>query len=738
MAVSVVQRNSGQAATGTLSVAFTSNITAGNAIVVVCASGQTMPPNPTDTLSSGWTLVTAQNDPDSNGYFAWVKFSSGGGADTVSMVTNSNATSLFIYELAGVTSYDAISIIKASSTSNSITPAGSNDVLLGIVADDGTATPTITAGGSFVNQLTSGASGMWAAMAERIASPVSGSYSSTWTMTGNNGGGPFTLILSFADTSVPPPSVTITVLGSTFNTTSGTHTVVATPAVGSLIAIVTMSSGNTSTTTPTDSNSSGTYTSIVTALKNTSADIMTANVRTATIASAVSTTFTHAPGTSTGGGLIVYQITGASGTGATAVKQFASQANHASGSAPAPVFSSAVTTTNPVIAAVFNATNPSNIAPRSTPFYNSDMRFVGWATPTSGVAAMHIVNGETGTTITWGSSSASAFSSVALEFATSSATNASITQVAATLTASGGTQSITTVASASITQVAATITATGGTQSVASIRNSSIAQVAANLTASGGTQTLSTINIVSISQTAANITATGGTQVVTTGNIVNASVTQIAASITASGGTQPVTSLRTVSIAQSTATLTASGGTQSVSTIRNSSVTQTADTLTVTGGAQALGTVNNSSISQVAATITATGGTQTVATLKSASITQVAATITATSGTQAIDSTRSVTMTQVAATLMVTAFSPVIIAIRVSLAADELNIVTLEDTLTITQVETSEINVVSTQDNISIRTVEDSINVRGSADSSNTTSFSDSLSVVSYEDSLIA
>ena len=91
----------------------------------------------------------------------------------------------------------------------------------------------------------------------------------------------------------------VTLLGTaTWNTTSGTKTVTATPAVGDLIVIVTANSGSTGTGfAPTDNNSSGTYTLVNTSVKATSADTMQMWVRNALITSATSTVFTQAPGT---------------------------------------------------------------------------------------------------------------------------------------------------------------------------------------------------------------------------------------------------------------------------------------------------------------------------------------------------------------------------------------------------------------------------------------------------------
>jgi hypothetical protein len=93
--------------------------------------------------------------------------------------------------------------------------------------------------------------------------------------------------------------------------------------------------------------------------------------------------------------------------------------------------------------------------------------------------------------------------------------NASVTQVAATVTAGGGTQVVATSNFVAITQSAATVTASGGTEVITTVNNVAITQVAGNVIATGGTQTIATSNFVAISQSAANVTARGGTQVIT-------------------------------------------------------------------------------------------------------------------------------------------------------------------------------------------------------------------------------
>jgi hypothetical protein len=238
-------------------------------------------------------------------------------------------------------------------------------------------------------------------------------------------------------------------------------------------------------------------------------------------------------------------------------------------------------------------------------------------------------------------------------FTTSSGlTNSSITQVAASVTATGGTQVVVANISTAVTQLAATVTATGGTQTAASVRNVSIAQVAGTVTASGGTQTIATVNNSSVTQLAANVTSTGGTQTVAASQFT--AITQSAANVTATGNTQSVATINNVSITQLAANVVSSGGTQVITAATSASVTQTAATVTASGGTQTVSASINASVAQLAATVTASGGTQTVASVEFASVAQSAATVTANGGTQAVVTTQSVAITQLAGSVTAT------------------------------------------------------------------------------------
>jgi hypothetical protein len=206
--------------------------------------------------------------------------------------------------------------------------------------------------------------------------------------------------------------VAITLLGSVFDTVSGVHSVTATPSVGDLIVIIAANTGFTSGNNPSDDNSAGAYTLITSAVKAASADGMEAWVRTTLVPSSVSTVFTYAPGATTGGGFAVLKISGISRVGAAAVRQSGKLDNQLSGSSPGASFPGAALAGNAVICAAFNATNPATLT--ATTLYTK-LADIGYLSPTTGLAVEARNIGETATTISWGSNSATAWSGLVLE-----------------------------------------------------------------------------------------------------------------------------------------------------------------------------------------------------------------------------------------------------------------------------------------------------------------------------------
>jgi hypothetical protein len=207
-------------------------------------------------------------------------------------------------------------------------------------------------------------------------------------------------------------------LGSSFLTASGTKTVTAVPTVGDVIVIVTAHTGYTGATAPTDNNSDGlgTYTQVgANAVKVTSADRMQMWIRNAAIGSGTSTVFTHAPGTTSGGGLNVLRIPGMSKVGSAAVRASAVQSNQAAAT-PAPVLPQAAAGNNPLIGAIFNAGNPATMSKPAS--FDAELVDLGYNNPPSGLETAKDDTGNTDTTVTWGSSSGTEFCSIVAEFDT--------------------------------------------------------------------------------------------------------------------------------------------------------------------------------------------------------------------------------------------------------------------------------------------------------------------------------
>lgn len=207
----------------------------------------------------------------------------------------------------------------------------------------------------------------------------------------------------------------VTLLGAaTFTTSAGTKTVTATPAVGDLLVLVLAHTGVASLAAPTDNNADGggTYSLAGTvAVKATSADRLGIYVRDALVGSATSTVFTSTAPGSSGGGLVVLKVTGMLRTGSSAIRQAGRQDNQAAAT-PAPAFGAVGLTGNACAGAVFNATSPATLTPPASWTERAD---VGYSTPTTGLEVASRDSGNTASTITWGSASASAFCSAILE-----------------------------------------------------------------------------------------------------------------------------------------------------------------------------------------------------------------------------------------------------------------------------------------------------------------------------------
>ncbi len=214
---------------------------------------------------------------------------------------------------------------------------------------------------------------------------------------------------------------TVTFGTYSLDTNSGTHVVNTSTTLGDLIVLIGVASGSNgiSAITPTDNHSdgNGAYTLIQSSVKNGSTDQVAVYARNALIGSnSASVNFTHAQGTTSGGGLVLYKISGMSLTGSASARQSPKQDNQPGSSTPSPLASSNFIATNPVIGVMFNASNPAGITPRSGYSEGEDD---GWFTPTTGIESIYISSGETATAssgLSWGSTSATGFGAIVVEF----------------------------------------------------------------------------------------------------------------------------------------------------------------------------------------------------------------------------------------------------------------------------------------------------------------------------------
>lgn len=194
-----------------------------------------------------------------------------------------------------------------------------------------------------------------------------------------------------------------------------------TPAVDDQIVVFALITATAAAGSCTDSQG-GTYTRITTSTKAGGSDKMYLFVRDALVPAASSTTCTVdiAGDGGTGCVMFVARVAGMTRTGASAARQSAVQNGQSAGTTPAPVFGSAALTDNPTLGAVFNGTSPATMTPPTswTEDANGDK---GYSTPTAGGEYVFRDSGFTGTTITWGSTSATAFCDISVELDTTAA-----------------------------------------------------------------------------------------------------------------------------------------------------------------------------------------------------------------------------------------------------------------------------------------------------------------------------
>jgi hypothetical protein len=193
-----------------------------------------------------------------------------------------------------------------------------------------------------------------------------------------------------------------------------------TPANGELLVALVVASGTVDAGDMTDS-IGGTWTKITSALNQASADTIYVFVRTALIGTGVSMTVTFdcTGDNATGVVIFVAGVSGMAKVGAAAVRQSDITENTGAGTTPSITFPAVCLTTNPTIVVIGNATNPAGCTP---PTNWTELGDTGHATPDRGGEYAHRDSGFTGTTITWGAASPSAWGAIGIELDTSAGT----------------------------------------------------------------------------------------------------------------------------------------------------------------------------------------------------------------------------------------------------------------------------------------------------------------------------
>jgi hypothetical protein len=209
----------------------------------------------------------------------------------------------------------------------------------------------------------------------------------------------------------------------TFNTAAGGKTAAITPAVGGLLVVIEGYSGGTraSSTDVTD-DQGGTYTKLAQAEQASGARSSSIWVRDTLVSSAVSHTVSQGapPGTETGGGIQVMEFSGFTVGGSGVLVQSAQQDSQAASTTPAPTFPQSAATGNLTIGQVLNASTTANLTEPSGWAERNDS---GYSTPATGLEYVTRDSGFTGTTITWGSTSPTAFCDIIVELANNAASD---------------------------------------------------------------------------------------------------------------------------------------------------------------------------------------------------------------------------------------------------------------------------------------------------------------------------
>jgi hypothetical protein len=170
------------------SVAFSSSVTAGHAIIATFYSGNGANSTLSFTDSQGNTfaiLKSASLETDGDTLAIGCAIAGSTGADTVSFGGPGGADRGTIYEYSNTTCTQDVTAVGSNTTgattcnSGALTTATANDLLVAICGDDGSQTTAEAAGSGWSNVLNAANAGAYFLMSETRVATTTGSYTGT-------------------------------------------------------------------------------------------------------------------------------------------------------------------------------------------------------------------------------------------------------------------------------------------------------------------------------------------------------------------------------------------------------------------------------------------------------------------------------------------------------------------------------------------------------------------------------
>jgi hypothetical protein len=202
-------------------------------------------------------------------------------------------------------------------------------------------------------------------------------------------------------------AVTLYGSGSSVTTTNNSNrSVTISPAVDDLIVCVCFATGQTDWTNVTlTDDQGGTYTRLTgaSAIFGVSTNMIAVWVRNSLVSTTsshvITLDFTTGSVGHSGAGLVAHKVTGMSRSGTSAILQAAKVDNGTNSTTPTVTLGSAASTSNALIGAVANVSNPAALTPPSS---WTELLDTGFTSPTSGLETVSRDSGETASSIAWG------------------------------------------------------------------------------------------------------------------------------------------------------------------------------------------------------------------------------------------------------------------------------------------------------------------------------------------------